>query len=880
MTDHPDSIAMAERPLAGLLAELGATPAGLGASEAEARLTRWGVNDVTAVRRRPLWLRFLDRLRNPLLVILLLASGFSAAAGDLYSFAIVVVIVLLSLVLDFVQELRAETAVEALRRSVGLRAAVMRDGRESALPVERLVPGDVVRLTAGDLVPADARLMEARDLFVNQALLTGEPYPVEKHAADLPGPAADPSAATNTLFMGTSIISGTGRAVVVRTGRDSLLGGMAHNLAAAPPPTDFEIGVRRFGLLILRVTVFLVLFVLLANIAFHRPWLESLMFAVALAVGLTPELLPMVVTVTLARGALRLAARKVIVKRLTALHNLGAMDVLCTDKTGTLTEARIRLVRNVDWHGRESEAVFRLAWLNSRFESGIRSPLDDAILEHGTVEAADWSKLDEVPFDFERRRVSVLLEGGGGHTLIVKGAPEEILRLSTHYEPSPGVPLAFDAAARARAAALFEKLGEDGFRVLGIASRAVGPEHREARVSDETELVFAGFAAFLDPPKPGAAEAVRALSGAGVSVKILTGDNDRVTRHVCRRLGITVTGLVTGDELHAMSEEALRARLAGTNVFCRLSPPQKQRVLMALKQRGHAVGFLGDGINDAAALHVADVGVSVDSGADVAKDAASLILLEHDLGVLHDGVLEGRRTVENVTKYILMGSSSNFGNMLSMAGAALVLPFLPMLPIQVLLNNLLYDASEIGIPFDDVDPETIRRPVRWDLEHIRRFMLVMGPVSSLFDFLTFYALLALFGAGEALFQTGWFVESLATQCLIIFVIRTRRSPFASRPHPLLAGLSVGVVLLAALIPLSPAGALFGFEPLPPAYFAFLAATVITYLGLAEGIKRVFYGFFAKRRRARRKRGRGLPAGPPPDGRERRDEADPLVRLNH
>ncbi|WP_431857706.1 magnesium-translocating P-type ATPase [Azospirillum sp.] len=869
MSDHPDSVAMADRPLAGVLADLGATPAGLDASEARARLERWGVNDVTAVRRRPLWLRFLDRLRNPLLVILLLASGFSAAAGDLYSFAIVVVIVLLSIVLDFVQEVRAETAVEALRRSVGLRAAALRDGRESDLPVEQLVPGDVVRLTAGDLVPADARLMEARDLFVNQALLTGEPYPVEKHAADLPQPAADPSAATNTLFMGTSVISGTGRAVVVRTGRDSLLGGMAHSLAAAPPPTDFEIGVRRFGMLILRVTVFLVLFVLLANVAFHRPWLESLMFAVALAVGLTPELLPMVVTVTLARGALRLAARKVIVKRLTALHNLGAMDVLCTDKTGTLTEARIRLVRHIDWHGRESEAVFRLAWLNSHFESGIRSPLDDAILEHGTIEAADWRKLDEVPFDFERRRVSVLLEGGGGHMLIVKGAPEEILRLSTHYEPSPGTVLAFDAAARARAADLFERLGEDGFRVLGIASRAVGPEQREARVSDETELVFAGFAAFLDPPKPGAAEAVRALSGAGVAVKILTGDNDRVTRHVCRELGIAVTGLMTGDELHALSEEALRARLATTNVFCRLSPPQKQRVLVALKHRGHAVGFLGDGINDAAALHVADVGVSVDSGADVAKDAASLILLEHDLAVLHDGVLEGRRTVENVTKYILMGSSSNFGNMLSMAGAALVLPFLPMLPIQVLLNNLLYDASEIGIPFDHVDPETIRRPVRWDLEHIRRFMLVMGPVSSLFDFLTFYALLALFGAGEALFQTGWFVESLATQCLIIFVIRTRRTPFASRPHPLLAGLSVGAVVLAALVPLSPAGALFGFEPLPPAYFAFLAVTVVTYLGLAEAIKQVFYRTFARRHRPSGSGGRRPLTRPAPTGRVKR-----------
>ncbi|MBP2233238.1 magnesium-transporting ATPase (P-type) [Azospirillum agricola] len=507
MENGSDSVALSGQPLGRLLAELGGTGDGLDDADAQARLALCGANDLSAARRRPLWLQFLDRLRNPLLVILLLASGFSAMAGDLYSFAIVVVIVLASVGLDFVQELRANTAIEDLRRSVALRARVLRDGRERELPVRELVPGDVVRLTAGDLVPADARLIEARDLFVNQALLTGEPYPVEKHAADLPDPSGttDPDGATNTLFMGTSVISGTGRAVIVRTGRATLLGGMAHSLAAAAPPTDFENGVRHFGLLILRVTVFLVLFVLLANLLFHQPWLESLMFAVALAVGLTPELLPMVVTVTLARGALRLAERKVIVKRLTALHNLGAMDVLCTDKTGTLTEARIRLVRHVDAQGRDRDDVFHLAWLNSRFESGIRSPLDDAILEHGQPDGTGWRKLDEVPFDFERRRVSVLLEREGQHRLIVKGAPEDVLRLSTHYETQAGEVRPFDAGAKAAVQRLFEQLGEDGFRVLGIASRLVGPDRREARVDDETELVFAGFAVFLDPPKPDAA---------------------------------------------------------------------------------------------------------------------------------------------------------------------------------------------------------------------------------------------------------------------------------------------------------------------------------------------------------------------------------------
>jgi Mg2+-importing ATPase len=833
-------------PIAAILNGLGATSAGLGGAEVAARRQRYGLNQPHAHRSRPLWLQFLARFLNPLVLILLFASGLSAATGNVTSFAIVTVMIVLSVTLDFVQELRANNAVEALRRTVAVRVQVRRDGVEVSEPVDQLVPGDVVRLAAGDLVPADCRLIEARDLFVNQAMLTGEPYPAEKRVDEPATPARDPGEAVNTVFMGTSVVSGSALAVVCRTGDATAFGQLSGTLMAPPPPTAFELGIRQFGFLIMRLTVFLVLFVLAVNVLFHRPWLDSLMFALALAVGLTPELLPMIVTVTLSRGAMRLARRRVIVKRLAAMHNIGAMDVLCTDKTGTLTEASIRMVRHLDFRGVESERVFRLAWLNSHFESGIKSPLDQAILAFRTLDVTGWIKIDEVPFDFERRRVSVLVADPTQRLLVVKGAPEDVLRLSTHFEGEEGAVTPLDPASRAGLDAQFQALGEGGFRVLAIASRTMGPEHTSAALGDESELVFAGYAVFLDPPKASAMPAIQALTQAGVAVKILTGDNERVTRHVCTELGLAVTGLITGDDLRAMSEEALRARLAKVNVFCRVTPQQKERVLLACKRSGRVVGFMGDGINDASAIHAADVGISVDSAADVAKEAAGIILLDQDLSVVHEAVMEGRRTVQNVTKYILMGSSSNFGNMFSMAGASLFLPFLPMLPTQVLLNNLLYDASEAGVPLDDVDAEALAVPARWDLGLIQRFMLVLGPVSSLFDFLTFYALLHLFNAGEALFQTGWFVESLATQVLVIFVIRTRRRPWRSHPHPVLAGLTLGAAAIGAVLPLTPLGAFFGFVAPPVSFYLFLAAAVVTYLTLVELAKRLFFRFLAGR----------------------------------
>ncbi len=833
------------QPVDRLLSRLSTTMIGLSGAEARSRLNIYGPNDTASVKRSPLWLQFLMRFRNPLVIILLVASGLSAATGDVASFFIIASIVLISITLDFVQEVRAQNAVEALRRSVAVQATVRRDGKSISVPIDQLVPGDIVELIAGDLVPADSRLLESRDLFVNEALLTGEPYPADKQASDSVSAADKVTGATNAVFAGTSVISGTATILICRTGGKTELGNLATSLAEKPPATAFAIGIRRFGMLIMRFTVLMVLFVLIVNISFHRPVLQSLMFALALAVGLTPELLPMIVTVTLARSALQLAKRKVIVKRLSAIHDLGAMDMLCTDKTGTLTEATIQLIRTIDGYGVESEAPYLYATVNSRFESGMKSPLDEAILAAKPLDMAGWSKIDEVPFDFERRRVSVLVEHEGKRLLIVKGAPEDVLRLSGRCIAGDGKEQPIDTDTRKKFEATLDDLGAQGFRALGIATHAAGSDHQTAAIADESDLVFSGFAVFLDPPKASAGETIKAMAAAGVAVKVLTGDNELVTRHVFAEIGVPVTGVLTGDALTRMSDEALIGQLSRVNVFCRVNPQQKHRILLALKRIGHVVGFLGDGINDAPALHAADVGISVDGAADVARAAADLILLEHDLSVVRDSVFEGRGAVLNVSKYVLMGSSSNFGNMFSMAGAALFLPFLPMLPIQILLNNLLYDVSEIAIPFDTVDQEAVAGPVKWDVRLIERFMLVFGPVSSIFDFLTFYALLHLFGVGEAMFQTGWFIESMTTQVLVVFAIRTRRRFFQSRPHRLLVGLALATVGLAILLPLLPIGAWFGFVAPPPLFFAYLTGATLAYLALVELTKSVFYRINAR-----------------------------------
>jgi len=836
-----DADAVSGAALEKLFSDLAATPAGLSSEEARTRLKRFGLNDAATAKRVPLWLQFLQRLGNPLVIILLTASSLSAVTGDISSFLIVLLIVLASITLDFVQEVHAQNAVEELRRSVALRATVRRDGKTVSLPAEGLVPGDIVQLIAGDLVPADSRLLEGRDLYVNEALLTGEPYPSEK-STTAPASGSAASDRSNAVFAGTSVVSGTATILVCRTGKNTALGSLATSLAEKPPATAFAVGIRRFGLLIMRLTVLMVLFVVTVNVFFHRPILESLTFALALAVGLTPELLPMIVTVTLARSAIDLAKRKVIVRRLTAIHDIGAMDVLCTDKTGTLTEATIRLVRTIDGSGTECERTFAYAYVNSHYESGMKSPLDDAIVQDRAFDMSGWEKIDEVPFDFERRRVSVLVSHNGRRVLIVKGAPEEILRLSGWYEAQDGAVKLLDPAMRARFQATLDDLCSQGLRSLAIAIRAADPGHESAAVAtDESDLVFSGFAVFLDPPKTSAGETIRAMAESGVAVKVLTGDNEAVARHVFAELGIPVTGTLTGDVLSQLPDEALIGQVEQVNLFARVNPQQKHRILLALKRLHHVVGFMGDGINDAPALHASDVGISVDGAADVARAAADLILLEHDLSVVREAVDRGRRTVQNVSKYVLMGSSSNFGNMFSMAGAALFLPFLPMLPVQILLNNLLYDISEIAIPFDSVDPEATARPVRWDVGLIERFMLVFGPMSSVFDFLTFYALIAIFNAGAVLFHTGWFIESVTTQVLVVFAIRTRRPFFRSRPHRFLVAMAFAAVATALVLPYVPfVSGWLGFVPPPPLFFVYLLLATGAYLGLVEATKAVFY----------------------------------------
>ena len=832
-------------PVLALLEQLAASPDGLSSAEAALRLTQFGPNLIHEERKRALLLQFLAKFRNPLVIILLTASALSAFTGDASSFFIIGTIVLMSVTLDFVQEYRAGQAAERLRHLVVVRGQVLRDGKLLEIPLAEMVPGDVALLAAGDLVPCDGRVLEAKDFFVNQALLTGEAFPVEKSPVDLSAE-TEVLAARNTVLLGTSVISGTAKVLMCRTGQNTELGEIADTLLAKAPPTAFEQGTHQFGLLIMRVTVLLVLFVLLVNAFFHRPWLESFLFAVALAVGLTPELLPMVVSVTLSRGALRMAANKVIVKRLASIHNLGSMDVFCTDKTGTLTEARIHLERHLNPLGKESQRVLELAYYNSFFETGLKSTLDDAILEHTEIDASGWRKIDEVQFDFERRRISVLLDNGTSRMLVVKGAPEDILRLSVSYEADEDAGLLhpLDDAARVNINAQFEALSNEGFRVLGIASRQVGMDHPHAVVSDESELVFAGFAAFLDPPKESAKAALVGLAADRVAVKIITGDNELVTRHIFARIGLPVTGVLTGAEILQLDDLALAARVEQVNLFCRVAPAQKNRVILALKRRGHVVGYLGDGINDAPSLHSADVGISVDSAVDVAKAAADMILLEHDLGVLHAGVLEGRRTFGNIMKYIMMGTSSNFGNMFSMAGASLFLPFLPMLPVQILLNNLLYDVSELPIPLDRVDDDYLSHPRHWDMTFIRNFMLTIGSVSSVFDFLTFYVMLAVFHAGEALFHTGWFIESMATQVLVIFIIRTRKNPFKSRPNPWLIACSLTVVAVAVVLPFTPAGVHLGFVAPPAFLLLILIVMLLAYLLAVEAMKKWFFSRFA------------------------------------
>jgi Mg2+-importing ATPase len=707
---------------------------------------------------------------------------------------------------------------------------------------DAIVPGDVVRLAAGDLVPADGRLLESRDLFVQQAALTGESMPVEKDAAAATEKEEKGAAAADLVFLGTSVVSGTGVFAVAATGCRTAFGLISAKLKDRTGETEFERGLRQFGFLIMRVVLFLILFILIVRVALHRDAFESFVFAVALAVGLTPEFLPMITSVTLARGAVRMAKEAVIVKHLPAIQNFGSIDILCSDKTGTLTTGVMTLRAWVGATGETSEHPLSLAYLNSKFETGIRSPLDAAILESKRPELDGYTKRDEIPFDFGRRRLSVVVERTGAQgrerLLITKGAPEAIVALCDAYQAGDTL-RSFDAGARARTRTVYEGLCEQGFRVLAVASRAVQGQDRFSSL-DEHSMVLAGYLAFADPPNPDVASALARLKRDGVEVKVLTGDNELVTRHICCQVGFPEPVIVLGPELDAMTDPALSHVAEKANVFARVTPMQKLRILRALRHRGHVVGFIGDGINDAPALHAADVGISVASAVDVARDAADIILMRPGLRVLHRGIIEGRRASGNVLKYLLMDTSSNFGNMFSMAGASLFLPFLPMLSTQILLNNFLYDTAQIMIPTDNVDASYLRRPQRWDVRLIRNFMIFIGPISSLYDFLTFYVLLHFFHATAPLFHTGWFVESLATQTLVVFVIRTAGNPLRSRPSMWLTLNTLVIVAVGIVLPVSPFAGLLGFTRLPAPYFLFLIVSTLTYLLLVEVAKRGFF----------------------------------------
>ena len=822
-------------PTQALLDQLSTSPAGLSRIEAEDRLARHGPNTVAEPPRLDIVRKIGRRFAEPLVAILLVAAAISGATGDLGSFGIIVTVIVLSIGLDLLQEHRAERAAEALKRSVAVHADVRRDGAVTAVPVDQLVPGDVVELRAGDLVPADGIVLESRNAHANEALMTGEPYPADKYRG--PCNATMPPEAFNALLAGTSIVSGEATMLVVATGKATRFGGIAAALASREPPTAFERGIHRLGLMILRLTIFLTLFVLLMNLAFARPVLESFLFAVALAVGLTPELLPMIMTVTLARGALRMARKRVVVKKLAAIHDLGAMDMLCTDKTGTLTEARIALLRHPGLDRMDSERVLMLAAVNGRFETGIRSPLDEAIAKHAAKVPLDgWSKLDELPFDFERRRISVLVEKDHARMLIVKGAAEEIIARAKSVDVTDGHVLPIDHRLRAALQEIERDEAAQGNRVLAVAWKPMPPDRSQLLAEDECDLTISGFCVFVDPPKPDAAEAIARLESAGIRVKILSGDGAPVVRHVAKALAMPERVLITGAEVVELSDAALAARVEEIDLYARISPDQKTRIVLALRQRGHTVGFLGDGVNDAPAIHAADVGLSVEGATDVAREAADMIMLVRNLNVVADGVDEGRRTFANILKYVRMATSSNFGNMLSMALASTFLPFLPLTPIQVLLNNLIYDLSEIGIPFDNVGRSEIASPRAWHMGEILRFTAVMGSLSSLFDMATFAILVFAFEAPPDLFRTAWFLESIATQILVIFVIRTHGPAWISRPHQVLITTSLAALAGALLLVVSPIAATLGFVPVSSGLTLTIVVIVLAYLACAEVAK--------------------------------------------
>jgi Mg2+-importing ATPase len=835
---------LAEAEPAAALERLGSCEGGLSEDEAARRLERHGPNVVASDERHTRLRLFLRACVNPLVLLLAVLAIVSFVTGDARAAAVMTVMIVLGVGLRFAQEARADAAAEKLRAMIRVTATVLRAGRPLEELLARLVPGDVVRLSAGDMIPADIRVLNCRDLFVTQASLTGESLPVEKF--EQAGERGDHTAleSRNLCFLGTSVESGTATAVVVETGPRTYLGTIASTLTGAPVETSFDRGVARFTWLMIRFIAVMAPLVFVINGLTKHDWKEAFFFAVAVAVGLTPEMLPMIVSVCLSRGALAMSGKKVIVKRLNSIQNLGAMDILCTDKTGTLTQDHVILERYCNVAGKDDDRVLALAYLNSHFQTGLKNVLDRAVLEHHEVhrEVAipDWRKVDELPFDFSRRLMSVVVETPKGvHRLICKGAPEEVFKRCTRFELEEEVD-PVDSVLIDDLREEHESLSREGFRVLAVAYRDFEPRHSYSK-DDESDLILAGYIAFLDPPKETALAAVTALGARGVAVKILTGDNDLVSRKICQAVGIPTDQVLLGSHVEKMSDVELGEAAEKATLFARMAPGHKQRVIQALQARKHVVGFLGDGINDSPALRVSDVGISVDTAVDIAKEAADIILLEKSLLVVEDGVMEGRKVFCNILKYVRMGASSNFGNMFSVLGASAILPFVPMAPIQILTNNLLYDFSQVPIPTDDVDPEQIAVPRPWSMRDLTRFILFIGPCSSVFDYTTYFIMLYVFGCWDpsraSLFQTGWFVESLLTQTLVIHVIRTNRIPFLqSRASVALMATTVGIMLVGLWLPSSPLAPALGLTHLPHLYWPLLVPTLLAYVALTQVVK--------------------------------------------
>lgn len=830
-----------------LFQELRTSQQGLTEDEVLSRLEQYGYNEPAKKKKRTIFFQILSKFVNPLVIVLLIIAGFSLFFGGKISAILVIIMALISVFLSFIQEYRAGKEAERLSEMVRTTATVYRNGKPKEINIREIVQGDIVDLFAGDMIPADLRIISCKDLFINQAALTGESFPVEKIADPITSQKRSPVDMTNIAFMGSSVVSGTGLGVVVRTGLLTQFGEISRKLATIAVASSFDKGIHKFTWLMIRFMIILVVAIFAINAFNKGNTIEALLFALSVAVGLTPEMLPMIVAINLSKGAITMSKKDVIVKRLNAIQNFGAMDVLCTDKTGTLTLDKIILERHCDVVRKEDEDVLRFAYINSFYQTGLKNILDVAILKHEKLLVKQYKKIDEVPFDFSRKLMSVVVESDSKHRMIVKGAPEEIYKRCTKFELE-GEILEMDAGnlVLLELKEEYDNLSAEGFRVLAVAYREFEQPKDKYTKDDEQDLILKGYIAFLDPPKPTSKKTIETLKSLGIDFKVLTGDNELVTKKICGEVGLDVEGLATGEQVEKASDEELQELVKTTTVFARLSPLQKERVIHALHNNNHIVGYLGDGINDAPALKTADVGISVNNAVDIAKESADIILLKKSLLVLVDGVTEGRKTFGNILKYIKMGASSNFGNMFSMTGASIFLPFLPMLPIQILLNNLLYDISQIAIPSDEVDKEYLMKSRPWNVSYIKRFMLCIGTISSLFDFVTFGVLWFIFHAQQPLFNTGWFLESLCTQTLVIHIIRTGKVPFVeSKPSQFLIFTSIYIVTIGLFLPFIPIGKYFGFVPPPPMYFLVLVIIVTVYLFMVQFVKSWFirkYGY--------------------------------------